>query len=92
VLICSEKKVLLTGCWLVVRENYCWPEADKPSELAETVTPLVTPGAQEQEAIGGDSIHEWPVEETDKMTQHMNPVHSWPGGIRSCEDIFPLEV
>jgi hypothetical protein len=32
------------------------------------------------------------VEETDKMTQHMNPVHSWPGGIRSCEDIFPLEV
>jgi hypothetical protein len=32
VLICSERKVLLTGGWFVVREKYCWLVADKPSE------------------------------------------------------------
>jgi hypothetical protein len=31
-LICSERIVLLAGCWFVVREKYCWLVADKPSE------------------------------------------------------------
>jgi hypothetical protein len=35
VLICSERKVLLAGGWFVVREQYCWLVADKPSEQAE---------------------------------------------------------
>jgi hypothetical protein len=34
VLVCSERKVLLAGCWcwFVLREKYCWLVADKPSE------------------------------------------------------------
>jgi hypothetical protein len=32
VLICSERRVLLAGCWIVLREKYCWLVADKPSE------------------------------------------------------------
>jgi hypothetical protein len=32
VLICSKKKVLLTGGWFVVREKYCWLVVDKPDE------------------------------------------------------------
>jgi hypothetical protein len=32
VLVCSERRVLLAGCWFVVREKYCWLVADKPSE------------------------------------------------------------
>jgi hypothetical protein len=39
VLICSERKVLLVGCWwlgwFVMREKYCWLVADKPSEQGE---------------------------------------------------------
>jgi hypothetical protein len=41
VLICSERKVLLAGywlitsCWFVLREKYCWLMADKPNELGE---------------------------------------------------------
>jgi hypothetical protein len=31
-LVYSERKVLLAGCWFVVREKYCWLVADKPSE------------------------------------------------------------
>jgi hypothetical protein len=34
VLVCSERRVLLTGCWFVLREKYCWLVADKPSEQA----------------------------------------------------------
>jgi hypothetical protein len=32
VLICCERKVLLAGCWFVLREKYCWLVADKPNE------------------------------------------------------------
>jgi hypothetical protein len=34
VLICSERKALLTGCWWLVccEKKYCWLVADKPSE------------------------------------------------------------
>jgi hypothetical protein len=32
VLVCSERKVPLAGGWFVLRENYCWLVADKPSE------------------------------------------------------------
>jgi hypothetical protein len=32
VLVCSERKVLLAGCWFVPRGKYCWLVADKPSE------------------------------------------------------------
>jgi hypothetical protein len=35
VLVCSERRVLLAGCWFVMREKYCWLVADKPSEQAE---------------------------------------------------------
>jgi hypothetical protein len=37
VLICSERKVLLAGCWwlIVLREKYCWLVADKPNEQGE---------------------------------------------------------
>jgi hypothetical protein len=31
-LVCSERRVLLAGCWFVLREKYCWLVADKPSE------------------------------------------------------------
>jgi phosphomevalonate kinase len=31
-LVCSEGKVLLAGCWFVLKEKYCWLVADKPSE------------------------------------------------------------
>jgi hypothetical protein len=31
-LVCSERRVLLAGCWFVVREKYYWLVADKPSE------------------------------------------------------------
>jgi hypothetical protein len=34
VLVCSERKVLLTGCWWILREKYCWLVADKPNEQA----------------------------------------------------------
>jgi hypothetical protein len=34
VLICCERKVLLAGCWFVLKEKYCWLVADKPSEQA----------------------------------------------------------
>jgi hypothetical protein len=27
-----ERKVLLAGCWFVLREKYCWLVADKPNE------------------------------------------------------------
>jgi hypothetical protein len=32
VLVCSERRVLLAGCWFVLREKSCWLVADKPSE------------------------------------------------------------
>jgi hypothetical protein len=32
VLICSERKVLLAGCWFVLREKYYWLVANKPNE------------------------------------------------------------
>jgi hypothetical protein len=35
VLISSERRVLLAGCWLVLREKYCWLVADKPSEQCD---------------------------------------------------------
>jgi hypothetical protein len=31
VLICSNRKVLLVGCWFILRENY-WLVTDKPNE------------------------------------------------------------
>jgi hypothetical protein len=41
-LIYSERKVLLAGCWLVaggwfvLREKDCWLVADKPSDQSDT--------------------------------------------------------
>jgi hypothetical protein len=32
VLVCSERKVLLVGGWIVLREKYWWLLADKPNE------------------------------------------------------------
>jgi hypothetical protein len=32
VLICTERKVILTDCWFVLREKYCWLVADNPNE------------------------------------------------------------
>jgi hypothetical protein len=32
VLVCSERRVLLTGGWFVLREKYCYLVGDKPSE------------------------------------------------------------
>jgi hypothetical protein len=39
VLVCSERRVLLTGCWwLVCSEKYCWLVADdKPSEQSASL-------------------------------------------------------
>jgi hypothetical protein len=34
-LVCSERRVLLAGCWFVLREKYCWLVADKPSDQGE---------------------------------------------------------
>jgi hypothetical protein len=34
VLVCSERRVLLAGCWFVVGEKYCWLVADKPANRA----------------------------------------------------------
>jgi hypothetical protein len=33
VLLCSERKVLLSVCWFVLRENYCWLAADKSHHI-----------------------------------------------------------
>jgi hypothetical protein len=38
VLISSERKILLAGCWWLIcseRKVYCWLVADKPSEQAD---------------------------------------------------------
>jgi hypothetical protein len=41
VLIYSERKVLLPGCWFVLGEKYCWLVADKPSEQTARVVCLL---------------------------------------------------
>jgi hypothetical protein len=38
VLVSSERRVLLAGCWFVLREKYCWLVADKPSEQGVVAT------------------------------------------------------
>jgi hypothetical protein len=42
-LVCSERKVLLAGGWFVLREKYCWLVADKPSEQAVGANPTLLP-------------------------------------------------
>jgi hypothetical protein len=36
-LVCSEIKILLTGCWWLVcsERKYCWLVADKPNEQGD---------------------------------------------------------
>jgi hypothetical protein len=38
VLICSERKVLLAGCWWLIcsERKYCWLGADKPRNASTT--------------------------------------------------------
>jgi hypothetical protein len=42
VLICSERRVLLAGCWFVLREKHGWLVADKPCEWGVSSPPCRT--------------------------------------------------
>jgi hypothetical protein len=66
VLICSERKILLAGCWFVLRQKHCWLVADKPNEREHEDIPWLRILPSALHTDDGEAMH---VDRTSMMDQ-----------------------